>query len=106
MPRIDLSEEAKFCFFYYKVVETYSILALLQSYRNGNDILEEGKFVIKNITRILDRQSVRNRSHSLCDYPLESRAINLGFPVLLTLPRSYHPISLPLFKRHFPLCFY
>ena len=31
MPRIDFSEEAKFCFFYYKVVETYSILALLQS---------------------------------------------------------------------------
>lgn len=55
MPRIDFSEEAKFCFFYYKVVETYSILALLQSYRNGNDILEEGKFAIKNITRMLDR---------------------------------------------------
>lgn len=55
MPRIDFSEEAKFCIFYYKVVETYSILALLQSYRNGNDILEEGKFVIKNITRMLDR---------------------------------------------------
>ena len=55
MPRFDFREEAKFCFFFFKVVQTYSILALLQSYRNGNDILEEGKFVIKNITRILDR---------------------------------------------------